>query len=54
MPIGWPIRKVRNTVGVEASVLLPGMIGIQEPKSGYHYGDCASTETAHIRNPLES
>ena len=30
-----------------------GTIGIQEPKSGYHYGDCALTETTPMTNPVE-
>ena len=50
----YPIMQVRNIVDVEASGLPPGMIGTQEPKSGYHYGDCASTGTPLITNPLES
>ena len=49
-----PNMQVRNIVDVEASGLPPGMIGTQEPKSGYHYGDCASTGTPLITNPLES
>ena len=40
--------QVRNIVDVEALGLPPGMIGTQEPKSGYHYGDCASTATPVI------
>ena len=30
------------------------MIGAQDPKSECHYGNCASTETLLMTNPLES
>ena len=49
----YPIRQGRNIVGVDASGLPPGMIGTQEPKSGYHHGDCPSMETPLMTNPVE-
>ena len=49
----YPIRQGRNIVGVDASGLSQGMIGTQESKIGYHYGNCASTETPFMTNPVE-
>ena len=49
----YPTRRGRNIVCVDASGLVLGTIGIQEPKSGYHYGDCALTETTLMTNPVE-
>ena len=49
----YPTRRARNIVCVDASGLVLGTIGIQEPKSGYHYGGCALTETTLMTNPVE-
>ena len=48
-----PTRRGRTIVCVDASGLVLGTIEIQEPKSGYHYGGCALTETTFMTNPVE-
>ena len=58
IPVGlakrYPIRQGRNVVVVEASGLPPQRTGNQDPKSGYHYDDRASTEAPLMTNRLES
>ena len=49
----YPTSWGRNITCVDASGLVLGTIGIQEPKSGYHYGDCALIETTLMTNPVE-